>query len=145
MQKRIGEKRKLRKLFSVFFRSFIVFVFFLVILLALYFKLSSNKGGFISPIPKYFFGTKTDVVSTDEQAKIKSLLEKENFNIDTIQTATDSSILVTTKEGQEFIFSPVKDLSEQVASLQAVITRLTIEGKRIKRVDLRFDNPVIAL
>lgn len=46
-------------------------------------------------------------------------------------------------ESLEVFFSSEKEASIQVGSLQLILSRTKIEGKRLERVDLRFDKPVI--
>lgn len=47
-------------------------------------------------------------------------------------------------EGDELtIFSTFKELKIQINSLQLILTRAKIEGKKISRLDLRFDKPVV--
>jgi len=42
------------------------------------------------------------------------------------------------------LFNFTKDIDEQLDSLQLISSRAKIEGKQIKRIDLRFDKPVVA-
>lgn len=75
---------------------------------------------------------------------IKSLLKKEKIQFLAVSVASDSSYLVYLQGGAEAIISPKKNLLEQVRSLQIVLSRLTIEGKRFKSLDFRFEKPVIS-
>jgi hypothetical protein len=74
---------------------------------------------------------------------VQNLLQKENYSLGDISVSSDSSILVKLKTGEEIIFTQNKDPKEQIASLQLIRARLTIEGRRFSRIDFRFDNPVI--
>ena len=60
-------------------------------------------------------------------------------------SASDSSYLVDLRDGGQAIISKKKDIQEQINSLQLMLNRLTIEGKRIKTVDFRFDRPILRL
>lgn len=53
-------------------------------------------------------------------------------------------VRVVLKDDSEVIFSSKKDVGTQVSSLQLTLGRLTIEGKKLKTLDFRFDNPVIS-
>lgn len=53
--------------------------------------------------------------------------------------------MVKLKEDGEAILSINKDLKNQIDSLQAVLKQLTIEGKRVVRIDFRFERPTIEL
>jgi hypothetical protein len=44
----------------------------------------------------------------------------------------------------EVILSSKKDIGSQLSSLQLMLARLTIEGKKLKVLDFRFDNPVVS-
>lgn len=50
---------------------------------------------------------------------------------------------VNLKNGEEVLFSLKKELKIQLDSLQLIFSRSKIEGRNIKRVDLRFDKPVV--
>jgi len=41
------------------------------------------------------------------------------------------------------LFNGEKDVGVQLDSLQLILSRAKIEGKTIKKIDLRFDKPVI--
>ncbi|OGH11528.1 MAG: hypothetical protein A3B38_01840 [Candidatus Levybacteria bacterium RIFCSPLOWO2_01_FULL_36_13] len=53
-------------------------------------------------------------------------------------------IRVYLKDDSEVFFSSKKDIGTQISSLQLTLSRLTIEGKKLKTLDFRFDNPVIS-
>ncbi len=89
----------------------------------------------MSPLPKNFKSQNVD---------IKELLKKEKIDFIEVNRATDSSYLVHLQDGATAILSPKKNLEQQVRSLQIVLSRLTIEGKRLRSLDFRFDKPVIA-
>ena len=54
-----------------------------------------------------------------------------------------SSFVILLKNKAIVIISRDKDLDLQIASLQFILTRLTMEGKTFSSLDLRFDKPVI--
>lgn len=90
---------------------------------------------FISPLAKNFKTQNSD---------IKSLFVKEKINISSFSVATDSSYMVELASGGTVILASDKDLYWQVRSLQIILSRLTIEGKRFKTLDFRFDKPVVS-
>jgi len=53
-------------------------------------------------------------------------------------------IEVWLKDGVLTLFNGEKDIGVQLDSLQFIYSRSKIEGKQIKKIDLRFDKPVIA-
>jgi len=52
-------------------------------------------------------------------------------------------LVVWLESGEEVIFSLRKEIQVQVDSLQFILSRSKIEGKGIKKIDLRFDKPVV--
>ncbi len=70
------------------------------------------------------------------------LLLKLDLKPETIEVS-EKGILVRLKDELEVFFSFQKEATAQVGSLQLILSRTKIEGKRLKRVDLRFDKPVI--
>jgi len=54
------------------------------------------------------------------------------------------SLTVWLKDGEEVVFSLKKEIQVQVDSLQFILSRSKIEGKGIKKIDLRFDKPVVS-
>lgn len=78
------------------------------------------------------------------QYLFKEKLEKSNLGFTKIVINKDDSISATLKSGGSVIFSLKKDLSSQITSLQLILSRLTIEGKKLKTLDFRFDNPVVS-
>lgn len=74
---------------------------------------------------------------------IEEILKRSNIHFEKVETATDSSYLVFLKDDGQVSLSTKKDIQLQVSSLQVILSRLTIEGKKFKRLDLRFDKPII--
>lgn len=75
---------------------------------------------------------------------IETLLKKAKINFSNVEIASDSSYLVFLVDNGSVLISPNKSLDLQVRSLQIILSRLTIEGKRFKSLDFRFDKPVIS-
>lgn len=114
----------------------IIFLFFLFFLALAFLYAFLGRSTFVSPLP-------SNDASFFEAENIEALLKKNNISFSEIKSSTDSSILVRLATGGDVLFSSTKSLSEQVSSLQPILFRLTIEGKRFKNLDLRFDKPVI--
>lgn len=89
----------------------------------------------ISPLPN-----KSYVKNED----LKKILESSKIDVSSISISTDSSYLVSLKDGGKVVFNKNKDLFSQVRSLQIILSRLTIDGKRLKSLDFRFDKPVVS-
>lgn len=58
--------------------------------------------------------------------------------------ATSARVIeVGYKDDLQVLFSAQKEIKEQLDSLQFILERTRIEGEKPKRIDLRFDKPVI--
>lgn len=130
-------RRRNRKAKKSLIVSFFFLLFFLV-LAAFAFYYWSTKTPFISPLVN---DNLENPLTTEE---LKTLLGKSNIGFSEVKNSTGSSILVTLKGGGEVLFSAKKSLGKQVSSLQLILSRLTIEGKRFKNLDLRFEKPTVA-
>lgn len=118
---------------KVLFSILLVLALFLGILFSFY-KYFLQKGKPISPLAQKELA---------KQNNIEEILQKNKIEYSKISVATDSSYLVILKEGEEINLSSQKDLSAQISSLQLIISSLTIEGKKFKRIDFRFDKPIV--
>lgn len=74
---------------------------------------------------------------------IENELMKKNIPFDKVLVASDSSYLVYLKNNGWVLISKQKNIESQVSSLQLILERLTIEGKKFKKLDLRYDKPII--
>lgn len=129
--------RKLKRKSKFFFVKIILPVFIFLILLAfLFYKFltfSIFNQSVISPLGH---------IKPSQASSLGVLLKEANVPFSSIRSASDSYIVVLSDGGQ-VIISSKKDLAVQISSLQLMLNRLTIEGKRIKNLDFRFDKPII--
>lgn len=71
-------------------------------------------------------------------------LRKKNIAIANSPVASDSAVLVQLAGDNTYVlFSQNKDVSAQVSSLQIILNKLTIEGRKAQKIDLRFGDPVV--
>ncbi len=97
----------------------------------------------ISPVPsqQVILGSiEKNVI--DRQQETKSMLQAATIVFSTV-TSSQSSIIIKLDGGADAILSDEKDISEQVSSLQGILSRLTMEGKKFRLLDLRFSKPII--
>lgn len=59
------------------------------------------------------------------------------------QATSERVIEIRLKDDLQVLFSVQKDIDVQLDSLQFILERTKIEGEKPKRIDLRFDKPVI--
>ncbi|MCL4418602.1 hypothetical protein M1146_00705 [Patescibacteria group bacterium] len=132
MRQRIVRKNK-----KIPSRTFVICIFLIAsICIILYLYLSFFKKPFIlSPLGK---GNTRDV-------DIAGLLYKENIPFASVSIASDSSFTVNLLGGGEVMLSSKKDITTQISTLQLILKRLTIEGKKIKELDFRFDKTILKL
>ena len=61
-----------------------------------------------------------------------------------IHLASESYLEIGFKDNLEVLFSLQKEAQIQLDSLQLIFSRAKIEGRNIKKIDLRFDKPVVS-
>jgi len=126
-------KRKSKSLFiKIIFPAFILLTFLAFLLYKLPAFPIFNKP-IISPLGQN---------KPSRASSLEASLRKANIPFSSITPSSDSYI-ITLSSGGQVIISSKKDLSTQINSLQLMLNRLTIEGKRIKSLDFRFDKPII--
>lgn len=54
-------------------------------------------------------------------------------------------MIVLKKGSIEYVFTTQKDIQEQYEDLKIIIEKFKIDGKQYKRIDLRFDKPIIKI
>lgn len=128
--------RKAKKSLLLFFLFLLVFSISTSLLFYYWF----TKTLFVSPLPSIRLNNQNPL-TTEE---LKTLFLKSNIAFSEVKNSTGSSILVILEDGNDVLFSAKKSLGEQVSSLQLILSRLTIEGKRFKSLDLRFEKPIVS-
>ncbi len=104
-----------------------------------------HKSPYISPMSMLkvnLASNKTPSV-IDVQSEIENLLNQNKINYDSINKVDDATYIITIDGDEKVVIDPQTDLSMQIASLQLITSRLTMEGKRFSRLDLRDEKPVI--
>ncbi|PIP74991.1 MAG: hypothetical protein CO135_02235 [Candidatus Levybacteria bacterium CG_4_9_14_3_um_filter_35_16] len=124
-----------RKRIAIFILLLGIFLSFLSLFLSVYYNV------LFKDLPK------NPVSKTRMSALIdlEILLKKKNIQYQKVLPGNDLSLFITLKDEGLVIFSLKRDLSTQTSSLQLILSRLTIEGKRLKKLDFRFDKPIIEL
>lgn len=123
------ENKILKKIFllSVLITAILLFTVFRN------FNVLTNKDSLVSPLAQ----------TSSQNVRLEEILLKENVPFSKINIASDSSFLIVLRDGGEVAISQKKNLESQISSLQVILSRLTIEGKKFRLLDLRFDKPVI--
>ncbi len=71
-------------------------------------------------------------------------LQKDQIQYTSLTSENDTYI-ITLQNGGKVTFSSQKDIMTQIASLQYILSHLTMEGRQFSSLDLRFDQPVIVI
>lgn len=100
----------------------------------IYIHFFQNSGFYISPLLS---------IKAYSNEVFEDKLRGKNIEYKKI-TQENGFIKVSLKDDSEVFFSSKKDIGSQISSLQLTLSRLTIEGKKLKILDFRFDNPVIS-
>lgn len=115
----------------------------IIVLEIIYLANVLQKPKFISPIANTYKNVLAAITNNSPKNQLIELLHKNSIQYTSISSYGDGSMLIKLENGEEVLLSSKKLLETQVSSLQLILSRLTIEGKRIAKLDLRFDNPVI--
>lgn len=75
---------------------------------------------------------------------IEKKLKEKNISFKSIETSKDLSTSIKLKDDQEVIIDPNKNIDQQLSSLQLILSQLKIEGKSFKRLDFRYQKPIIS-
>lgn len=136
------EKRKLQREAFRLKASFGILIFLLILLfLSIWSKIPWQT--LPSIIPPKSIPTLAPIPQDDPILKLSNLLSQKGMEISVSPTSSDSAILINLASGETIIFSTIKDMAAQVDSLQIILARLTIEGKKLKTLDFRYDKPVV--
>lgn len=145
------KKRKFKKwLVLLILSRFAFFLYITVGCTALFFlvyygykETYGNKYVYLSPLP-----LSSKIASTtgklQDASTLTQLLKDAKIKTQEITTRADYYKLILLS-GEEVYFSKKIDLETQVASLQLIISRLTIEAKGFVKLDFRYEKPVMVL
>lgn len=131
-KKRFNKESRIKRL-KLLLGLFFIFTGVSILSFYLYTNFYLNSYKYINPIWQ-------DNNST--QVKLDDGLQKNKISFEKILKNEDGSFTVNLRNGSTVIFSPKKDITKQITSLQLVLARLTIEGKKLKVLDFRYANPV---
>ena len=117
------------------FLFFILLILVLMVSIILFSRaLWIRKPLFVSPVT---------VINSISSEKVEKLLVSADIRFSSVSLAADSSYVIKLSDGGEVVLSSKKDIAKQIASLQQILKQLTIEGIGFKRLDFRFDKPVV--
>ena len=133
-------QRRLKVWLRTLLTMVILFVVTYVVCVAI-FLLTAKKPGILSPI----FGSLRDMLSpTTAVATVKTLCHEDTIACTNVVLQDPTTIVITLDNGATVYIATQKDLKKQLASLQQVISQLTIKGKQFKTLDFRFDHIIVS-
>ncbi|MGI8419483.1 MAG: hypothetical protein ACR2LN_02455 [Candidatus Levyibacteriota bacterium] len=146
MQKKKSLPRKRKRFFKkIFFISLSVLVVVILGSGGLYYVYLQKTSKLQIVIPL----AAKPVMRSEQQdiayTELQKDLQGENIAFSSITKEKDGSFKVTLQQGGVVTFSSQKDIMTQIASLQYILSHLTMEGKLFSQLDLRFEKPVIKL
>lgn len=75
---------------------------------------------------------------------LEKLGEEKNIRFDSIRESSNSAVIIAKiKEGPDVYFSSAKDAKFQMDSLQIILSKLTIDNKEPKLIDMRYTRPIV--
>lgn len=85
---------------------------------------------------------------SENQTSFNLVLEKKlrekKIEFISLETEKDLNYKITLKNKEEVIIDVKKDIDLQLSSLQLILNQLKIEGKLLKRLDFRYQKPIIS-
>lgn len=99
---------------------------------------------FTSPLP-LFQSSNNGNDTVDAKGTIEQYLRKNDISYSSITSVSTHVYKIDVQDNGSVYLTSDRDLSSQLTSLQAILSRLTMEGKRFERLDMRYDRPVIVL
>ncbi len=114
----------------------LVFVGLVIIALLLFYSAFFQKEPmFVSPLAKD---------QTSSSAKVEKILREKKILYKSLETSRDLTYIIKLDGDSVVIIDPKKNISEQITSLQLIVSQLKIEGKAFKRLDFRYQKPIIS-
>jgi hypothetical protein len=137
--KKLSKKRTtriLRKKRAAIIILFLGLLLSSISLISSYYYTNYSKEPLVNPVSKKKLYSEED---------LKKMLRDKNIQYINVSYGDDLSFRIDLRDGGQAILSLNKGLKNQISSLQLILSRLTIEGKRLKKLDFRFDKPIIEL
>lgn len=111
-------------------------------------KISKSSGDYpvVSLLSKVSIalGQRIDQPSLAETLQILKHLRLRLLEPKRAEIGPPGKITIWFRDGSQAVFSSENDIIRQLDSLQLILNRTKMEGKQFKKIDLRFDKPVIS-
>jgi hypothetical protein len=80
---------------------------------------------------------------TSSSQVVEKKIRESGIRYTSFSTEKDLSYKIILESKGEVIIDSHKDIDEQLSSLQLILKQLKIEGKALKRLDFRYQKPII--
>ena len=127
------EKRKTRKFRKKLFWIFSYFLLLVLLTVSYYLFNYFKRPAIINPI-------QGQAVNSND---LEKRLRNAKIPFSSVSYSSDSAYVIILSFGGQAIMSTKKNIDEQISSLQRILRELTIDSKPFKRIDFRFEKPVI--
>ena len=97
---------------------------------------------FLQKPPVFLNPLSRDQISTG--TKIQKILKEKKISYKSISTSKDLTYKIVLEKDSEVIIDPKKNIEAQLSSLQLILKQLKIEGKAFRRLDFRYQKPIIS-
>jgi len=91
----------------------------------------------------YFVGDWLDFNDIKITLTLLNKLEEFNLKIKNIDILNEDMILFKLKDGEEIVFTSKKNWEKQIFPIPLILKQFKIEGRNFKRIDVRFDKPIV--
>jgi len=91
----------------------------------------------------YKTGNSLDFNDLKISLKLLEELKKINIKINTIDIKNEDMILFNLDDKKEIVFTSRKEIEKQIFPILIILKQIKVEGKKYKRIDVRFDKPII--
>ena len=116
--------------------TFLIFIGLVLIVVSLFYT------AFFEKVPKPISPLSKNQTSVN--SIIEKTLKSKNIPFISIETSKDLSLIIKLSKDSEVVIDPNKDIDQQLSSLQLILSQLKIEGKLFKRLDFRYQKPIIS-
>ena len=114
-----------------------IFLGLLMVVASLFYSaFLENPSALLTPLAKN---------QTTDTLEVQKFLTQKGIAYKSVDIEDDLSYKIVLTSGSEVFIDSKKDLVRQLSSLQLIISQLKIEDKTFKRLDFRFEKPIIAM
>lgn len=83
------------------------------------------------------------IVYNDKLQVLTNELASQDIGVTFLNYQNDNTVEASLSSGVKVVFSLDKDIISEVTSLQLILSRFRIEGRKVNNIDLRFKNAVV--